>query len=44
MVFGQKRLAIPSNPECSVPRLRMLVREVGTIVGRELTFDDWQAL
>jgi hypothetical protein len=27
VVFVQKRLAIPSNPEYSVPQLRMLIRE-----------------
>ena len=27
VIFAQKRFAIPSNPEYSVPQLRMLIRE-----------------
>jgi len=44
MIFGEKRLAIPSNTEYSVSQLRMMVREIGLIVGRDITADDWQAL
>ena len=32
MVVLQKRLAIPSNTEYSVPQLRMMIREVETIL------------
>ena len=41
LVFSQKRLAIPSNSEYSVPQLRMMIREVEVIVGREITLDVW---
>jgi hypothetical protein len=44
LVFAQKRLAIPSNSEYSVPQLRMLLREVGVVVGREITLDEWYRL
>ena len=41
MVISQKRLAIPSNPEYSVPQLRMMIREIEAIVGREITLQEW---
>ena len=44
MVYGQHRLAIPSNAEYSVPQLRMLLQEVERIIGREVTVDEWQRL
>jgi hypothetical protein len=44
MVFGQHRLAIPSNPEYSVPQLRMMLREVGEILGRAISLEDWNKL
>ena len=40
MVYEQYRLAIPSNTEYSVPQLRMMVREIEEIVGREITADE----
>lgn len=44
MVFHQKRLAIPSNSEYSVPQVRMMSREVEGILGRQITFDEWSQL
>lgn len=41
MVHGLHRLAIPSNPEYSVPQLRMLIQEVEGIIGREITSGEW---
>lgn len=41
LVYGDHRLAIPSNPEYSVPQLRVILREVEKIIGRELTLTDW---
>jgi len=41
MVFGQKRLAIPTNPEYSVPQLRILLREVEGILSRAVTIMEW---
>jgi hypothetical protein len=37
-------LAIPSNPEYSVPQLRMMIREVEGILGREISLKDWDRL
>ena len=44
MVLSQKRLAIPSNAEYSVPQLRVLIREIRDIVAREITVDEWANL
>ena len=44
MVYENHRLAIPSNKEYSVPQLRMMVREVERIVGREILMDEWESL
>jgi len=44
MVFGQHRLAIPSNPEFSVPQLRMMLREVAEILGRTISMEEWNQL
>jgi hypothetical protein len=44
MVYEQHRLAIPSNAEYSVPQLRIMMREVEAIIGREITVDEWNKL
>ena len=44
MVYERYRLTIPSNTEYSVPQLRMLLREVEEIVGRQITAEDWNRL
>jgi len=44
MIYKQYRLAIPSNAEYSVPQLRMMIREVEEIIGREITVDEWNKL
>ena len=44
MILGQHRLAIPSNAEFSVPQLRMMLREVQQIVGRDIDPDEWNDL
>jgi hypothetical protein len=44
MTFDQHRLTIPSNVEYSVPQLRMMLKEVEEIIGREITADEWERL
>jgi len=44
MEFQTHRLAIPSNAEYAVPQLRMMVREIESIVAREITADEWNNL
>ncbi len=44
MVFGQHRQTIPTNSEYSVPQIRMLVRQVESILDRPLSLDEWNSL
>ena len=44
MVYQQHRLTIPSNAEYSTPQLRMMLREAETIIGRQITADEWEQL
>ncbi|MBI5774084.1 MAG: type II toxin-antitoxin system HicA family toxin [Verrucomicrobia bacterium] len=44
LVFGPHCQTIPSNAEYSVPQLRMLLRQVESILGRKITPEEWQAL
>ena len=44
MVYQQHRLAIPSNVEYSVPQLRVMIRQVEQILGREISAEDWTCL
>ena len=40
MILGLHRLTIPSTNEFSVPMLRMMLREVETIMGRRITANE----
>jgi len=44
MIFRDHRLSIPSNAEFSVPQLRMMIREVESILSRTLDSDEWNRL
>jgi hypothetical protein len=44
MVFGQHRQTIPTNSEYSVPQVRMLLRQVETILSRKISLDEWNSL
>lgn len=44
MVFFTSRLVIPSNSEYSVPQLRMMIREIEHVLGRELAAEEWDSL
>ncbi len=44
LVFEQNRLSVPSNSEYSVPQLRMMVREIETILGRAISSEEWNDL
>jgi hypothetical protein len=44
MIYKEQRLAIPSNAEYSVAQLRMMIREVEEIVGREINLVEWDQL
>jgi hypothetical protein len=44
MLYQQHRLTIPSNAEYSVPQLRMMIKEVEVIIGREIIAEEWNSL
>lgn len=44
MVFGQHRLAVPSNDEYSIPQMRMMIREIEAITGESINSETWTAL
>ncbi len=44
LVFGQHRQTIPTNPDYSLPQLKMLLRQVEQIIGRKISVDEWDAL
>jgi hypothetical protein len=44
MIYEHHQLAVPSNAEYSVPQLRMMLREVEEITGREISIEDWNRL
>ena len=44
MILGQHRQTIPSNSEFSVPQIRMLVRQVESILGRSIPLEQWDSL
>jgi hypothetical protein len=44
MVYGKHRLSIPSNPEYSVPQLRMMIEEIEKIINREISLQEWDRL
>jgi predicted RNA binding protein YcfA (HicA-like mRNA interferase family) len=44
LIQGENRLTIPSNEEFSVPQLRMMLREAGIILGREISQTEGEQL
>lgn len=44
LVLGLRRQTIPSNADYSVPQVKMLLRQVETILGRKISVDEWNAL
>jgi hypothetical protein len=44
LVSGNHRLTVPSNAEFSVPQLRLLLREVGAMIGRNVNLEEWEEL
>jgi hypothetical protein len=44
MIYGNHRMAIPSNYEYSVPQLRTLMQELERILEREIASADWNRL
>jgi len=41
MRYGSHTLTIPSNSEYSTPQLKMMIREVESIMERQILLDEW---
>ena len=44
MILGQHRQTIPTNSEFSVPQVRMLLRQVESILERSVSLEEWSSL
>jgi len=44
MVYGNFRLSIPSNPDYSIPQLKMMLEEVEKIINRKISLQEWESL
>ncbi|MEA2051913.1 MAG: type II toxin-antitoxin system HicA family toxin [Euryarchaeota archaeon] len=44
MRYGTHTLPIPNNSEYAVPQLKMLIREVESILEKEISLDEWEKL
>ncbi len=42
MIYKKQRLAIPSNSEYSVPKLRMMIREIEDILECKISLAEWK--
>jgi len=41
-VLARKRQTIPSNVDFSVSQVKMILRQVERILGREITAEEWE--
>ena len=44
MVFQKHRMTVPSNAEFSVPQLRLMIRELESVLSRRITQETWAQL
>jgi len=44
MISGQQRQTIPTNAEYSVPQIRLLLRQVESILARPVSLEEWNSL
>ncbi len=44
MVLSRRRQTIPTNTDYSVPQLRVLIRQVESILARRVSADEWNSL
>jgi hypothetical protein len=44
MRYGTYTLTIPNNTEYSVPQLKILLKEIKTVLKREFPLEEWQKL
>ena len=41
MIYNEYRLTIPSNEEYSIPQLKMMIKEIETILERAVDLEEW---
>ena len=44
MIYAQHRQTIPTNSEYSVPQLRLLLRQVESILAHPVALEEWNSL
>ena len=44
LVLRQHRQTIPTNSEYSIPQVRLLLRQVESILGRTISLEEWDSL
>ena len=44
MILSQHRQTILTNSEYSVPQIRLLIRQVESILGRKVSLEEWDSL
>jgi hypothetical protein len=44
MRHGTFTVALPSNPEYSVPQIKMLLKEIEGGIKKKISLEDWQKL
>ena len=44
LVLRQHRQTIPTNSEYFIPRIRLLLRQVESILGRSISLQEWDSL
>jgi hypothetical protein len=44
LIWKQHRQTIPTNAEYSVPQIRLLLRQVESILGRPVGLEEWDSL
>jgi len=44
MIYGQHRLAIPSNKEYSIPQIKMMIAEIALITAWDISPELWDNL
>jgi hypothetical protein len=44
MIFGHYRQTLPSNSEYSISQLKMLMRQIETVLNRRVLIEEWDAL
>jgi len=44
MILNGRRQTIPSNSEYSVPQIKMLMKQIESRIGHQISLEEWEAL